>query len=247
MIVEEGIEIHTPDGISEGYLYRSDDGRRMPGVLHLPDIGGIRPASRDMARRLARNGYTVLLPNVFYRTGRPPVFVLPPNASNEDRMSRMRELSAPLTPDAMQRDVVAYVDFLAAQASVSPGPMGVVGYCFTGSMALRTAANRPGRMAAAASFHGGRLYTDDPSSPHLVLPQVKAHLYFAHAVEDRSMSEEAVEGLRHALDAWGGRYQSEVYEGAHHGWTVPDSPAYNPAQAERAYEKLVELFAGTLQ
>lgn len=246
MIVEEGIEIHTPDGTPEGFLYRSDDGVRRPGVLQLTDIGGIRPAQREMARRLAEEGYTVLMPNVFYRTARPPVFALPPGAGDEQRMKRMAELNGPLTPEAVQRDAIAYIDFLAALDSVSPGPMGVVGYCATGGVALRTAAARPEKIAAAASFHGARLFTDAPTSAHLALPPVKARLYFAHAVQDRTMADEAVEGFRRALEAWGGRYESEVYEGAYHGWTVPDSPVYNQPQAERAYKKLVELFSNTL-
>jgi carboxymethylenebutenolidase len=116
-------------------------------------------------------------------------------------------------------------------------------------MALRIAATRPDRIAAAASFHGGSLYTDAPTSPHLLLPQVKARLYFGHAFEDRSMPEEAIDKLDRALEAWGGEYESEVYEGAHHGWTVPQSgnSAYNQPQAERAFHKLSALFAETLK
>lgn len=119
-------------------------------------------------------------------------------------------------------------------------------YCFSGKMALRAAAVRPGKIAAAASFHGGGLYTDGPS-PHLVLPKIRARLYFGHAINDRSMPQEAIEKLNQALENWGGKFESEVYPGAIHGWTVPDSHAYNPQQAERAFAKLRELFAGTLQ
>ena len=131
--------------------------------------------------------------------------------------------------------------------TVKPGSMGVVGYCFTGKMAVYTAMSRPDKIAAAASFHGGGLATPAPNSPHLVLgPLIKARLYFGHAVNDQSMPAEAIERLNQALDAWGGRYESEVYEGAYHSWTVPDSPVYNPPQAERAFEKLTQLFAETL-
>jgi len=112
---------------------------------------------------------------------------------------------------------------------------------------MRTAAAEPDKVAAVASFHGGGLYTDAPTSPHLVLPRIKARLYFGHATNDRSMPQEAIEKFDRALDAWGGKYQSEVYEGAFHGWTVPDAPIYNQAQAERAFEKLTELFANTLK
>jgi len=244
--MEEAIEIRTSDGIADGFLYRAEDGGRRPGVIHLTDIGGIRPSHRDMARRLAAVGYTVLMPNVFYRTGRPPVLDLPAGAGDEQRAKRIAELRAPLTPDAMERDVSDYVDFLAADRSVGEGAMGVVGHCFTGAMAMRTAAARPARVAAAASFHGGGLFTDTPASPHLVLPRINARLYFGHAVQDRSMPEEAIQKLDRALETWGGRYESEVYRGAYHGWTVPDSPVYNRPEAERAFQKLTELFANTL-
>src|SRR5215831_14960616 len=229
-MIEKEIEIRATDGTSDGLLYQPDGERRSPGVIFLTDIGGIRPATRDMARRLAAEGYCVLMPNVFYRSGRPPLWDFPRRLGEERTTKRIAELSAP--------------------DSVSEGMMGVVGHCFTGSMALRTAAACPDRIAAAASFHGVRLFTDDATSPHLVLPRVKARLYFAHAVEDKSMPEEAIEKLDRALEAWGAsgnRYESEVYEGAYHGWTAPDSPIYNEAQAGRAFKKLTELFAETLK
>jgi len=125
--------------------------------------------------------------------------------------------------------------------------MGVVGYCLTGKMAIYAATSRPDKIAAAASFHGGGLVTDGPDSPHLVLPAIRARLYFGHATNDRSMPEEAIEKLEGALQSWGGRYESEIYESAHHSWTVPDSPVYNQPQADRAFEKLTTLFAQTLR
>lgn len=246
-MVEREIEIRTPDGVSSGVLYASEDGHRLPGAIFLTDIGGIRPSQRQMASRLAAAGYTVLMPNVFYRTGAPPVFDFPMKWGEERTKKRLAELADPLSPDAVERDAGAYVDFLAGQESVNEGAMGAVGYCFSGALALRTAAARPDRIAAAASFHGGRLFTDSPTSPHLVLPRVQARLYFAHADEDPSMPQEAIEKLNEALHTWGGLYESEIYEGAHHGWTVPDSPAYNPVEAERAFAKLTALFVKTLQ
>jgi carboxymethylenebutenolidase len=246
-MVEEAIEIRTPDGTSDGYLYRPEGETRWPGVIHLTDIGGIRPAHRQMAQRLATEGYTVLMPNVFYRTGRPPMFDSAARSDDEQRRKRMGELRDPLTPEAVERDAAAYVDFLAGQDSVSAGELGVVGYCFTGSMALRIAATCPDRIGAAASFHGGGLFTEAPTSPHLALPRIRAQLYIGHAVQDRSMPQDAIEKLDQALAAWGGNYESEVYEGAYHSWTVPDSPVHNPQQAERAFEKLIELFGKTLK
>jgi carboxymethylenebutenolidase len=245
-MIEQNIEIRTADGKSDSVLFLPEQGR-CPGVIHLTDIGGIRPAHSDMARRLAAEGYAVLMPNVFYRTGRPPMFDFAPSMGDERTMKRFAELASPLTPQAMERDAEAYVDFLAAQPTVGAGGIGVVGYCFTGSMAMRTAAVRANRIVAAASFHGGGLYTDAPTSPHLVLPKIKARLYFGHAIEDQSMPKEAIAKLDRALETWGGKYESEVYSGAHHGWTTSGTPAYNQQQAEHAFEKLTAFFAATLR
>jgi carboxymethylenebutenolidase len=245
-MIEEAIEIRTSDGTADGFLYRAE-GKRLPGVIHLTDIGGIRPSHREMAKRLAEKGYTVLMPNVFYRTSKPPIIDVTIGLGDPRTMQRFAELRAPLTPEAVERDATAYVNFLAGHAATGSQSIGVVGYCFTGAMAMRTAAAMPDKVAAVASFHGGGLYSDEPTSPHLVLPRIKARLYFGHATNDRSMPEEAIKKFDHALAAWGGKCESEVYEGAFHGWTVPDAPIYNQPQADRAFNKLTELFAGTLK
>ena len=247
--METSIEIKTSDGVADGILFQPDGEGPWPGAIHLTDIVGIRASHLEMAKRLSSEGYVVLLPNIFYRTGRPPMFDSPFKLGEEKSMKRMAELSGPLTPEAMERDASPFVDFLSSQESVRRGPLGVVGYCFTGSMAMRFAAARPDKIAALASFHGGGLCTDSPTSPHLLLPRIKARLYFGHAFEDRSMPKEAIEKLDRALQAWGGKYESEVYEGARHGWTVPQAgnPVYNQPQAERAFGKLTQLFAETLR
>ncbi|HET9180435.1 MAG TPA: dienelactone hydrolase family protein [Terriglobia bacterium] len=246
-MIEEEVEIRTHDGTTDAVLYRHEDGARWRGVIHLTDIGGVRPAHRAMAGRLAGEGYTVLMPNLFYRTGRPPLIDFDWRVDAERAKKRFAELAEPLTPEAMERDAGDYLDFLAAHSSPSNAPMGVVGYCFSGAMALRMAAARPDKIAVAASFHGGRLCTDTDASPHLALSRVKARLYFGHAIEDRTMPAEAIAKLDRTLQEWGGNYESEVYDGAHHGWTVPDTPVYNQPQAERAYSKLTELLASTLK
>ena len=245
-MIEKSIGIRTPDGVADGLLIQPEREDRWPGVLYLTDIFGIRDASRGMANRLAAEGYAVLLPNIFYRNGQPPIFNFPLTIGDDRFMKRMNEIRAPLTPDAMERDLSAYVDFLARQPAVIAKAFGAVGFCFSGQMALRAAAVRSEQIAAAASFHGGGLYTDAPTSPHTLLPSVKAHLYFGHGIEDRSMPKEAIEKLDRALAAWGGTYDSETYE-AHHGWTVPDNPAYNERQAERAYKTLTELLNSVLK
>jgi carboxymethylenebutenolidase len=246
-MIEQAIEIDSPDGSIDGFLYHAPDGARRPGVIHLTDIGGIREVHREQARELAARGYTVLQPNVFYRTGRPPLFTFKPNFGDPQTIKRFTELASPLTPEAIARDATLYVDFLSAQPTVSAGPLGVVGYCFTGGFALRIAAACPDRVAAALSFHGGRLYGDTPSSPHLLLPRIKARLYFGHAIKDGSMPEDAIQKLDAALAAWGGRYVSETYDGAYHGWTLPDSAVYNAPQSERAFAKLTEVLAQELR
>ncbi|MDE3155588.1 MAG: dienelactone hydrolase family protein [Acidobacteriota bacterium] len=247
-MTETAIELKTADGMVDGYFYHPGGGRK-PGVIFLTDIGGIRESNRGMARRVAAEGHAVLLPNVFYRTGRPPVMTFPFTPGDEKAMQRMGELRTPLTPDAMARDASAYVDFLAMRDDVAGGPMAAIGFCFTGAMALRVAAARPDRVAAVASFHGGGLWKDDPASPHRLLPRLRkgARLHFGHAVEDRSMPAEAIAELDRALAAWGGAYESEVYDGARHGWTVPDSPVYNEPQAERAFGKLKSLLSAALR
>jgi carboxymethylenebutenolidase len=243
---EQAVAIRTPDGTADGFLFQPETKGRWPAVIHLPDIGGIRPSQHDMCRRLSSAGYVVLMPNVFYRTAKPPVIDFPLKMGDEKTMKRINELIAPLTPEAIARDGSAYLDFLATQESVKAGHTGIVGYCFAGAVALRIAAARPDKIAAAASFHGGGLFTDAPTSPQSVLPGVKARLYFGHAIEDRSMPKAAIENLEHALKSWGGKFESETYDGAYHSWTTPDSPVYNEKQANRAFEKLTELFAATL-
>jgi carboxymethylenebutenolidase len=246
-MTDKHVEIQTQDGTADAVLFRPEGGGKHPGVIHLPDIAGVRDSHKQMAKRLAERGYVVLLVNVFYRSGRTPVWAFPFQMGEERSMKRLTELREPLTPEAMERDAAAYVDFLAKQEGVSNALMGVVGYCFTGGMALRTAAARPQKIAAAASFHGGQLWTDQETSPHKVLPQVKARLYFAHADGDPYMPKDAIDNLEKALAAWGGKYQSEIYPGAKHSWTVPDSPVYDKAQADRAFGKLTELFQSALR
>ncbi len=243
---EREVEISMREGSSEGFLYCPDGDGRWPGVLYLTDIGGIRAANREAAGRLTNEDYAVLMPNVFYRTGRIPLQPTLRSLSGDAAKQRLAELSQPLEPEAMEEGAAAYVGFLASQDCVRPGAMGVVGYCFTGKMALHAAAALPDKIAAAASFHGGGLLTDATMSPHLTLPCIKARLYFGHATNDRSMPEEAIAKLDQALEAWGGRYEREVYKNAYHSWTSSDSPVYNAPQAERAFQKLTELFAETL-
>lgn len=246
-MIDREMQMRAADGNTGAAFMCPDGPGPWPGVLYYTDIVGIRDACRQSVRRLADAGYAVFMPNIFYRTGKPPMFQSRPDFTEERTQKRLAEIAGPLTPDAIERDGSAYVDTLLAQKEVRKSSIGVVGYCFSGAMALRTAAARPDKVAAAASFHGGRLFTDTPSSPHLVLPRVKAALYFGHAVEDRSMPREAIDHLNAALKNWGGKYESEVYDGARHGWTTLDSPVFNQPQADKAFGKLTALLAGSLR
>jgi carboxymethylenebutenolidase len=241
--MERQVQIPMGEGATaSGFVY-TESSQRRPGAVFLTDAGGVRRSVRDAAQRLAAQGYTVLLPNIFFRVGEPPFFVPPLNLQDPKVRATFAALFGSLPPPAMEQDGGRYVDFLRAQPETADATAAVVGHCMTGAMALRAAAARPDQVGAAASFHGGRLYTESSDSPHLVLPRVKARLYFGHAVQDASMPPEAIEKLGRALADWGGRYESEVYEGALHGWTTTDSPVYNAPQAERAFTKLLEWIA----
>ena len=243
-MIETKLEIPTlgveclfirPDGIAD-----------FPGIVFLTDVWGIRPANIGMAKRLAEKGFAVLVPNVFHRYSR----MTPDGFESDDadeQQKRLGQLFQALTADNMVRDGMAYVDFLATQKGVKAGKIGVVGHCYTGQMAVRIAAAMPEKIAAAASFHGGFLVPGAADSPHRILAPIKARLYFAHAVEDASATPEHVAALETALRDWHGAFESEVYEGARHGWTVPGRDVYNELQAERAFEKEVELFDATLK
>ncbi len=244
---ERELEIPMQQGSSDSAFYCPEGDGKWPGVLYLTDIGGIRAANRESAARLSKEGYAVLMPNIFYRTGRAPLQPAIRTLDEEGRKKRMAELSTPLTPQAIEQDSSTYVDFLLSQNCTRPGMIGIVGHCFSGKMAMFAAAARPDKVAAAASFHGGGLYTDAPTSPHLALPRIKARLYFGHATKDRSMNEEAIAKLDEALKRWGGKYESKTYKDAYHSWTSSDSPVYNQPQAERAFQKLLELLDETLR
>ena len=243
-MIEAKVEI--PAVGTEALFFRPDGVAEFPGVLFLTDIWGIRPGNIGMAKRLAEKGFAVLMPNVLHRYAGIQPDGLETDDPEENR-KRLGQLFMALKPDQMAGDGNAYVDFLLAQPGVKAGKVGVVGYCFTGQMAVRIAAAAPDKVAAAASFHGGFLVTDAPDSPHRILGPITARLYFGHAVEDSTATPQQVATLEQALRDWHGAFQSEVYDGARHGWTVPGRGVYNELQAERAFEKLVELFDATLK
>lgn len=248
--IEENHQIRTSDGVVDAFLARPEPGEPfplpLPAVINLTDGFGFRPEFAEQSKRIAERGYLVLTPNIFYRVAKPPLFDFEPDPADERTQKRFAELRKPLTLDAMARDGMAYIDWLSSQPFVSSGPIGVVGFCFAGKFALEVAAARPDRVGAVAAFHGSGLFTDTHDSPHLVLPRVKARLYFGHADHDHSMPMEAIEKFEWALQSWGGDYESEVYE-SKHGWMIPGRPVYDPKNAARGFDKLMELFDDALQ
>ena len=242
-VSESEIEVETPDGVCDSYFVHPASGAH-PGVLIWPDAFGLRPAMRQMAKRLAESGHSVLVVNQYYRTQKAPIVESTDfGAARDTLMPLMRSLNA----DTNVRDAKAFVSFLDSQSSVdNDRKMGTMGYCMGGPMTMRTAAAVPDRIGAGASFHGGGLVTDQPDSPHLLVPQMKAHYLFAIAENDDQRQPEAKDALREAFEAEDLPAEIEVYEGAMHGWCPPDTQVYNEAQAERAWTRLLALFESAL-
>jgi len=243
-MIEKKVEIKTADGVADAEFFYRDEQGAWPGVIMYPDVGGLRPVFRDMAKRLASEGFAVLVPNPFYRVARVPVYT-DFKFGDEKTTARMNEVRPSVTPAGIARDAHAYVAFLKSQKQVK-GRIGTVGYCMGGGMAMRTAAAEPDQVAGAASFHGSQLASADPESPHTLAPKIRAQMYFGFAIEDRTMPPEAVEKLKAALDAAGVSYEGETYTGARHGWCVKDHNVYHEAQAEHARHHLAEFFEETL-
>jgi carboxymethylenebutenolidase len=244
-VIETDVDVKTPDGTCDAVFIHPAQGSH-PGVLLWHDSPGLRPVIRDLGKRIAAQGYSALVPNLFYRAARAPVFDASFDYANNpaDREKYRRTVASFLAPGAAERDAVAYVTFLDEQRQVEKKrKIGTHGYCLGGAYTLRTAAVLPDRVGAAASFHGGFLVTDKPNGPHLLAPKIKARLYFAIASDDDKREPEVKNKLKEAFAAANVRAEIEVYPNALHGWCVPDSTtADNKADAERAWGKLVALY-----
>ncbi len=245
-VSKRDILVSTPDGEADAYFIHPKSGKH-PGVIIWPDIMSIRPAFRQMGERLAGSGYSVLVVNPYYRQVKGPVLAEGESFSDPAVRERLTPYSQSLSPETQVTDTKAFVEYLDSQKVVdSSRKMGVTGYCMTGSFAMRGAATVPDRIGAVGSFHGGRLATDEPDSPHLLIPQMKARSLIAIAENDDARDPEAKTKLRAAYDAAGLPVEIEVYEGAMHGWCPPDSRAYNHEQAERAWSRLLVLLETAL-
>ncbi|MGW7205646.1 dienelactone hydrolase family protein [Streptomyces sp. NPDC054837] len=243
------IDIPTQDGTADAFLAHPDDGAPHPAVLLYMDAFGLRPHLKGMADRLASAGYTVLVPNVFYRSGRAPLVELPDFINPAERpevIASLRPAALSLTPEAAMRDAAVYLDWLARSPLATDGRVGVTGYCMGAGLALRAAGTHPDRVAAAAGFHGAFLATDAPDSPHLLADRITAELYFGHADQDSTNPADQIARLDKALTAAGVRHRAEVYPGAHHGFTQADTAMYSAEATDRHWAALLELLGRRL-
>ena len=240
------VNITTPDGIADAYFVHPVKGKS-PGVLIWPDIFGLRPAFKQMATRLAESGYAVLVINPFYRTKKAPTAPDHPDFNDPATRDALLGLMHSLTVETTLTDAKAFVSFLDSQSSVDKRrKLATTGYCMGGPLVFRTAAALPGRIGAAATFHGGGLVTDKPDSPHLLIPQMKAHFLIAIAANDDEKQPEAKDVLRDAFAKAHLPAEIEVYAGTMHGWCPTDSQVYNQTQAEKAWSRMLALFSGSL-
>lgn len=245
-LTESDVTIETPDGTCDAYFVHPASGSH-PAVLIWPDILGLRPAFREMGRRMAQAGYSVLVVNPFYRSGVSPV--VPDGASFQD--PEIREIVMPMAGELNARthvtDARAFVAWIDQQAPVDTRrKIGTMGYCMGGPIVMRTAAALPERIGAGGSFHGGGLVTENADSPHLGIPDMQAHLLIAIAENDDERDPESKVTLREAFDAANVAAEIEVYEDTLHGWCVLDFPVYHEAQAERAWSRMLNIFETAL-
>lgn len=245
-VQEAEVNIKTPDGTADACFVHPVHGRS-PAVLMWPDIYGLRPAFRQMGKRLAESGYAVLVVNPFYRSQRAPTAPEHPDWDDPATRTALTALRQSLSPQTTVTDARALVTWLDAQAAVDrKRPMGTVGYCMTGPFTMRAAAEFPERIGAGASFHGGGLVTDTPDSPHLLIPRIKAHYLFAIAENDDKSQPQTKDVLRAAFARANVPAEIEVYPGTIHGWCPIDSKIYNAEQAEKAWSRMLALFKSAL-
>ena len=242
-VTEQDVTIKTPDGVADAALFTPRKAGQFPAVLMWPDIMGLRPAFRDMGKRLAAEGYVVLVPNPFYRSKRAPVLDGPIDFSDPATRQLLTGYRKAMSDEGIVDDAIAYLGFLDAQAKTSKRrKAGVQGYCMSGAMSFMTAAAVPDRIAAVASFHGGNgLVTKEPNSPHLLIPKTHATFLVLQAQNDDAQQPQVKEELKAAFAKAHRPATVEVYP-ANHGWCVPGGQAYDQVQAERAWAALLQLY-----
>ncbi|MGN6253289.1 MAG: dienelactone hydrolase family protein [Marmoricola sp.] len=244
------IEIPVPDGTAEAFVARPSAGSDHPGVLFFIDAIGLRPQIEQMVQRIADWGYVVMAPNLFYRLGRAadlaPTADLREPGAREAFFANLGPRVQGMSDEQIESDVVAYVDALRTLPGVAAGPLGVTGYCMGSRFAVKAAGLRPDDVRAVGAFHGGRLVTEDPGSPHLSIAHARAEFLMRHADNDASMDADAIATLGRTFAEAGVTASNEVYDGAPHGYSMADTSMYDESAAERHFEELRELYARTL-
>ena len=243
---ESEVDIKTPDGTCDAYFVHPAKGAHS-AVLIWPDIFGLRPAFRQMGKRLAESGYAVLVVNPFYRAKHAPTAPEHPDFNDPATRTALLGLAGALTPDTTNTDAKAFVTWLDSQPAVDKKKkMGTTGYCMGGPFVMRTAAAFPDRIGAGATFHGGGLVTDKPDSPHLLIPKMKAHYLIAIAANDDEKQPDAKTVLKDSFAKAKLPAEVEVYTGTMHGWCPPDARVYDHDQAEKAWTRMLALFKTSL-
>jgi carboxymethylenebutenolidase len=245
-VKDSDVDIKTPDGTCDAYFVHPAKGKA-PGVLVWPDIFGLRPAFKQMGKRLAESGYSVLVINPFYRTKHAPTAPEKPDFNDPPTRQALLSLAGSLTPETAMTDAKAFVSWLDSQSAVDKKRrMGTTGYCMGGPFVMRTAAAFPDRIGAGCTFHGGGLVTDKPDSPHLLIPKMKASFLIAIAANDDMREPKSKDVLKESFAKAKLPAEVEVYEGTMHGWCPPDAAVYNHDQAEKAWSRQLALFKTAL-
>lgn len=242
---QQQVTIQVKDGNCSAWVFTPEGKGPWPGVIFYMDAFGIRPAMKEMASHIAKQGYVVLLPDLFYRLGSYGPLD-PKEVFKGDFRAIVGPMMATTNNHKVAEETAAFLAYLDSRNDVLGKKVGTVGFCMGGGMAITAAGYYPDRIAAAASFHGGNLATDLPVSPHLVAPKIKAELYIAGADQDHSYPPEMTKRLEEALTQAGVHYKSEIYSGKHHGWMKPDMPVFDAQAAERGWKELFALYARTL-
>ena len=243
------IAMPTPDGDARAYTFTPDSGAGpWPAAIVFMDAPAIRPALLEFGERLAKHSYFTLIPDLFWRAGPyAPINVKEVFADEAKRREAFGKLMGSTNPEKQLVDAKASLDYLATRPEVKGSKVGITGYCMGCGVVMRTAGTYPDRIAAAAGFHGGRLATDAPDSPHLLAPKITAKVLVAGADEDAGFPPEQADRLRAALTAAGVSNEVTIYPGARHGYTMPDLPVYNEPAAERHWREMLALFDETLK
>lgn len=243
---QQQVSIQAKDGICKTWVLTPEGKGSWPAVIFYMDGFGIRPAMIEMANHIAKQGYVVLLPDLYYRLGAYGPYV-PKEVLKGDARAVLGPLMASTDNHRAAEDTAAFLAYLDSRDDVAGKKVGTVGFCMGGGMALTAAGYYPDRVAAAASFHGGNLATDLPTSPHLVIPKIKAEVYIAGADKDHGYPPEMAQRLEAALTKAGVVHKSEIYQDKLHGWMKPDMPVYDAPAAERGWKELFALYARTLR